>query len=86
MTQQERIKADAEKAFPMRDTFHNIQRLGYIAGATAEQQRAQVLVDALESIIKNGENIRATYKVGKPAFYIKVAREAIEQWKGTEKY
>lgn len=46
-----------------------------------QNDRAQVLVDALEQIIKNGENVRSTYKVGKPAFYIKAAREALEQWK-----
>lgn len=45
-------------------------------------KRSQVLVDALEAIIKNGENVRSTYRVDK--LYIKIARKALEQWKGKE--
>lgn len=88
MTNEERIKADAE-AYLKTQTFTNrvqpyegVLTTGYIAGATAVHDRAQGLVDALEEIIKSGENIRATYKASKPPFYIKVAKEALAKWKG----
>lgn len=83
MTPQERIKADAEvatndHAVTLRakemEYAAMIMRLfgykeGYIAGATAEHDRAQVLVDALSDI--------ASGKV-LPQF---IASMALEQWK-----
>lgn len=84
---QERIKADAEAyALPMvwvnqnpkgeEQLFYEyISSTSYIAGATAEQQRAQVLVDALEAIEANSEH------PGIKSF----AAKALEQWKGTGK-
>ena len=57
--------------------------MGYIAGATAENSRAQVLVDALEEIERR-------IKVGKAgaSYQIEMIRpvviKALEQWKGKE--
>lgn len=52
-TTQERIKADAEAyATGIGDFYRKMGALfGYIAGATAENERAQVLVDAMEKAI-----------------------------------
>lgn len=59
MTNEERIKADAEKYFPC--TVNNSplhvkavehQRIGYIAGATAENAYMQPVIDAAEKVAK----------------------------------
>lgn len=51
-TTQDRIKADADKAYPIANGWHTdyAVNMGYIAGATAENERAQGLVDALQWI------------------------------------
>lgn len=57
---QERIKADAERIYrgkPDSRFPSNFKYIdGYIAGATAEHDRAQVLVDALEALKEGAEN------------------------------
>lgn len=68
---QERIKADAKKKYPRVTAVAIANRNGYIAGATAEHDRAQVLVDALEFVKNNGLCIETTEMINK----------AIEQWK-----
>ena len=69
MTNEERIKADAER-FTKDEGYQKV----YIAGATAENDRAQVLVDALELIEANSEI------PGIKSF----ATRALEQWKSGE--
>lgn len=74
---QERIEVDAQtytnsqtwrdKTYCMRD---------YIAGATAENTRAQVLVDALEAFIVWQGSTLKNWPV------MKQAHEALQQWKG----
>lgn len=66
MTPQERIKADAER-FTKDEGYQKV----YIAGATVVNDRAQVLVDALEEILKQHDY----YSV------IELAAKALEQWK-----
>lgn len=76
-TTQERIKADAEAyANGVGDVYRKYASLyGYITGATAVEERAQVLVDALEAIAANCEH------PGIKSF----ATKALEQWKGEGK-
>lgn len=97
---QERIKADARKVYPV--SWQYQERIGYIAGATAEHahnesirlqleaqnanveillqqkndliERAQVLVDALESV-------KRTLNWIENADELDIIREALEQWK-----
>ena len=73
MTPQERIKADAERYIkggtPVRSKYY--MHKGYIAGATAEHDRAQVLVDALEFVKNNGLCSETTEMIN----------NALEQWK-----
>lgn len=78
MTPQERIKADADKAYPIANGWHTeiAVNMGYIAGATAENDRAQVLVDALDQFISYHETGLL------PARHIyEKAVAAREQWK-----
>lgn len=93
---QERIKADAEKQFPC--TIKNSplhvkavehQRIGYIAGATAENERAQVLVDALEIVLRSWDEaklnaVRRDKKVYVDPADIAIAKERLLQWKRKE--
>ncbi len=95
---QERIKADAEDyALPMvwanqnpkgeEQLFYEyISSTSYIAGATAEHDRAQVLVDALEEVAKLA-SIWPQHGLD-PRWVInaieKKLTSAIEQWKGKE--
>lgn len=65
---QERMKADAKKAHP--NSWQYQERIGYIAGATAENDRAKVLVDALEALKEGAEN-----------HTIRFIDKALEQWK-----
>lgn len=83
MTQQERIKADAVKLypFPEQDGF----RAAYIAGVTAENERAQVWADALEEIAESNcdyESTSISGKLHKPDCRACRAKEALELWKG----
>lgn len=73
MTNEERIKADAEAYAETNPNSltKSISYQSYIAGATAENERAQVLVDALELIEANSE------LPGIKSF----ATTALEQWK-----
>lgn len=74
---EERIKADAEAYVePIKNVRQRYaQYIGYIAGATAENSRAQVLVDALEWIKTYGPVNNLT---------VKFIDKALEQWKGKE--
>ena len=65
MTNKERIKADAER-FTKDEGYQKV----YIAGATAENDRAQVLVDALEALKEGAEN-----------HTIRFIDKALSQWK-----
>lgn len=102
MTPQERIKADAEahaKIVEERLKGRNVEygRMvsqvhgyisGYIAGATAVHERAQLLVKTLKQVeyhlllAKNKPN-STDYK-GLVEHLSKAVTEAIEQWKGKE--
>lgn len=73
---QERIKADAE-AYVQRTRGQQGRVETYIAGATAENSRAQVLVDALKAI-------KRTLNWIENADELDLIRKAIEQWKGEE--
>lgn len=89
MTPQERIKADAEDyALPMvwvnlnpkgeEQLFYEyISSTSYIAGATAEHDRAKMLVDALEAVRRKLNWIEN-------ADELEIIRKALEQWKGRE--
>lgn len=90
---EERIRADAAKYTNRQDQSlrgrstdygRRISKLdgiegGYIAGATAENKRAQILVDVLEDIVKGYEYTKPHYP-----WWVKDAKKAIEQWKGKE--
>lgn len=84
MTQQERIKADAQ-----RYTKDEGYQKAYIAGATAEHERAQLIVDALQELVDlkhmkdEGVNVRE-YLERKPAAWAK-AIIVLQQWKGAGK-
>lgn len=98
MTPQERIKADAEAyanneysayASNINDIAHSVWKscvTTYIAGATAEHGRAQVLVDALENAKKHIHELCMTIiRLGYTPFNpISEINEALEQWKGKE--
>lgn len=79
MTPQERIKADAEAymhafvkgSVKYEDIIPNDIKNAHIAGATAENERAQVLVDALEFVKNNGLCSETTEMIN----------NALEQWK-----
>lgn len=86
---QERIKADAEKLSGYNENrgdgglVNKGRYYGYIAGATAERERAQVLVDALVEIerrIKLGK-AGASYQI---EMIRPVVIKALERWKGKE--
>ena len=80
MTNEERIKADAEEYIkggtPVRSKYymHN----GYIAGATAEHDRAKVLVDRLGIALENIYNIHSHLW---SEFDRKEIISILEQWK-----
>lgn len=57
----DRIKADAEKLYPLIGDVK--KKIGYIAGATAEAERAQKLVEALSSAITKTKECEAIYNV-----------------------
>lgn len=78
---QERIKADAE-AYVQRTRGQQGRVETYIAGATAENSRAKVLVDALEEIIKMSNAGKTLSHID--SHVAAKARKAIEQWKGKE--
>ncbi len=75
-TTQDRIENDAKAKFPIPVVFADQpdcmnKREGYIAGAAAENQKAQGLADALEQL-----------KEGAPGHTIQFIDKAIQQWKG----
>lgn len=79
MTPQERIKADAETEFKSAkiewsEAYALGRHDGYIAGATAEYERAQVLVDALQALIDFQGPTMVNWQV------IKNAKKALQQW------
>lgn len=84
---QERIKADAEGyANGIGDVYRKYAaRYGYIAGATAENDRAQVLVDALEAIDHELEHRQGGTFIGmsprQQQIIYNLAYNALEQWK-----
>jgi hypothetical protein len=90
MTNEERIKADARAATDKRYpgdavNFEYIEyKEGYIAGATTEHDRAQVLVDALEFV----KHCPATWDKTQLLVWvdtaIKKSKVALEQWEGKE--
>lgn len=81
---QERIKAEAAATKQQKAKFsHEEYELegheeGYIAGATAENAKAQVLVDAIEAFILWQGSTLENWPV------MKQAHEALQQWKGKE--
>lgn len=77
---QERIKADAE-AYVAKTRGQQGRVETYIAGATAVEERAQKLVDALHGLLE-WHNTALGYGLGRR---IEAAQEALEQWKGTGK-
>lgn len=87
---QERIKADAEQYAGLmvwinknndpdkEPLFHeHISSTSYIAGATAENERAQVLVDGLELICKKLAGINDTITND----IVNIAEKHLQQWK-----
>lgn len=58
---QERIKADADKAYPIANGWHTdyAVNMGYIAGATAEAALSQRMADLLESAVDHFKQIKA---------------------------
>lgn len=81
MTQQQnRIKADAKKYIhQMHGYINDPQYEGYIAGATAEVERAQVLLDALDMAKRE---IVAMYKQKgySESFVTRTIDEAMQKW------
>lgn len=84
MTTKERIKADAESyAKSHGRKKHGYYALNYIAGATAENDRAQVLVDALEGLLQwhaQPNNLPAEGLDRR----LEAARNALAKWDGKE--
>lgn len=82
----ERIKADAEAYAEKENSAYVNDYNGYIAGATAENKRAQPAIDTLEQIA----NSPVPANVREMAEWIATARmlaiSALEQWKGTEQF
>lgn len=77
---QERIKADAKKAVKVKDWGESLQIASYIAGATAVEERAQPVIDALEQFISYHETGLL------PARHVyEKAVAARKQWKGEGK-
>lgn len=83
----ERIKSDAERSIkeqgevlPLNETYVEGYEEGYIAGATAVHERAQVLVDALELIERSLSDINdiVTNDI------VSIVKTALQQWKGKE--
>lgn len=74
MTTQERIKADAEAYAEKENSAYVNDYNGYIAGATAEHDRAQVVVDALEAV-------KRTLNWVENSDELDIIRKALEQWK-----
>jgi hypothetical protein len=73
MTPNDRITKDAE-AYVAKTRGQQGRVETYIAGATAEHDRAKVLVDALEFVKNNGLCSETT----------EVINKALEQWEGKE--
>lgn len=84
MTNEERIKADAEAYAEKENSAYVNDYNGYIEGATAENSRAQVLVDALGEVAKLA-SIWPQHGLA-PLWVInaieKKLTSALEQWKG----
>lgn len=77
-----RIEQDAFKKYPLilSHTHTDGPRTGYIAGATAEAERAQNVIAAFEALLNvmpNGDALRYFYAKEE----IIKGRQAIEQWK-----
>lgn len=81
MTPQERIKADAEKAIKIKNWGESLQIEMYIAGATAEHDRAKVLVDALEQAKIVISLYKDLYNAAQERACLQQINEALEQWK-----
>lgn len=83
MTPTDRIKQEAEADFKnakveWSETYALGRHDGYIAGATAEHDRAKVLVDALEAIAG------ISMPVPNKSDMIEIAKKALEQWEEKE--
>ncbi len=76
MTNEERIKADAKKAYPI--SWQYQERIGYIAGAAAEHDRAQQITDRLGIALENIYNIHSHLW---SEFDRKEITSILEQWK-----
>lgn len=86
MTNEERIKADAAKTYPLTNgnDLETGKRIGYIAGATAENSREQerdtIFKDAMQQVLNVASWADDPYK----STLRKVVNNALEQWKGKE--
>lgn len=82
---QERIKADAKKAYPV--SWQYQERIGYIAGATAEHERAQEEIQQLKLELKQKtkalERFVSMHETGllPNRFVYDNAKEILQQWK-----
>lgn len=84
MTNEERIKADAEAYARQFKYGFDYRKPAYIDGATAENSRTQVLVDFIQEII---DFPPAQSKAAMSEWidkYRDEARVLLEQWKGKE--
>lgn len=91
-TTQDRIKADANKKYPLiaSHTHSHGPRSGYIAGATAEAERAQKLVEALgkaKHALENSYDITDYPADGNTIqdAAIKEIEQVLAEWKGAGK-
>lgn len=82
MTNEERIKADAKKAYPV--SWQYQERIGYIAGATAEHDRAQRGIDLLQKMVNEFIGAAEMSDKDYDKQLIKKAKAFLEQWKGKE--
>ena len=80
----QRIKEAAEAKYPiqMSHTITDGPREAYIAGATAEHERAQGLVDALEQIKNLATISNLPDGSVRGAEVLRIAKAAISKWKG----
>lgn len=89
---QERIKADSIKSYPIPVKFLDQvscmeRREGYIAGATAERERAQLLVDMLMNVraFIAGATAGAMHPFTSLITLGKEVETVLQQWKGEGK-
>lgn len=93
-TTKQRIERDAEKTYPVLHLNKNAgpnsrrNQRAYIAGATAEAEKAQRLADALEKIIEwvndtGIKNVAIDDKKGMALYHSKhLSLNALQKWRG----